>query len=216
MEQFSDSLLSPPVALAMLIVSGILIVGGVAAIIAILTRSRTSITQQAATEEAIPETPAAPPESINGLANRLASDLHRLTERLREEAVQEATADMERVRAQAELDAVEQVIKPAEASATVRSLETVAAAKQKADRIARGASEEAQRILATARQEAQALHSGTESRVMEFSDRIADAVIPAATNIENLGRVLGERETVAVNGGPVATARPGLDRNRRK
>jgi hypothetical protein len=205
MEQFSDSLLSPPVALAMLIVSGILIVGGVAAIIAILTRSRTSITQQAATEEAIPETPAAPPESINGLANRLASELQRLTERLREEAVQEATADMERVRAQAELDAVEQVIKPAEASATVRSLETVAAAKQKADRIARGASEEAQ-----------ALHSGTESRVMEFSDRIADAVIPAATNIENLGRVLGERETVAVNGGPVATARPGLDRNRRK
>ena len=66
MEQFSDSLLSPPVALAMLIVSGILIVGGVAAIIAILTRSRTSITQQAATEEAIPETPQHPPSRSTG------------------------------------------------------------------------------------------------------------------------------------------------------
>lgn len=216
MEQFADSLLSPPVALAMLIVSGLLIVGGVAAIITILTRSRRSTTQQAATEEGIPEMPAAPPESITGLADRLASELQRLTERIREQAVQEATADMERVRAQAESDAVEQVIKPAEASATVRSLETVAAAKQTADRIARGASEEAQGILATARQEAQALHSGTESRVIEFADRIADAVIPVATNIEDLGRVLSERETVAVNGGPVATALPDLDRSRRR
>ncbi len=147
------------------------------------------VTAVANANESPPEETEADPvlqSSIYKLAEQLITEAGTAAELTKSEAIQEAEAEAAKIRADAELEAREQVLEPARAEAEAKSRTIVSNAEQEAQRVLKSAAEEAQELVQAARQSASHIESETKARVQRLTDAVTEEIRSALKDINDL------------------------------
>ncbi len=119
---------------------------------------------------------------IYGLAQQLATAVSKLEDNTRVEAGRVAEMAAAKIRADAEVEARNDVLEPARAEAEAKSNATIAEAQREVQRIKASAVEGAQGTIATAQVTADRLWSETGNRMR----RLTEGLTSAAGNIDTL------------------------------
>lgn len=120
------------------------------------------------------------------LTEQLVVEAHKLAQRAKEEAIREAETEAATIRADAEVEAREQVLEPARAEANAQSRAIMAEAEQEAQRVSKSAGEEARGIVQAAKQKADHMESEAEFRIRKLTDKVTAEIRSALSDISKL------------------------------
>ena len=123
---------------------------------------------------------------IYKFAEQLMSEAQSLADKSKEEVIGAANAEAAKIRADAEVEAREKILEPAQLEAESKARITIADGEQKAREILSSARDEAKQIGATAKDRAERMESEAGGRIQRLTDTVTEEIRSALKDITRL------------------------------